>query len=138
MPPTYLKQILPELAQFVRERVPQVREWPPERLEEWLTWYTVRDFIGVVTRAGTVVAVGCARPVKPGQEKETYASEWQGDTIWIDLAAAIDRAATRDLWFLLVHRFGRREWIGYDRAKHGGRVRREPFDKFINRFFRTS
>lgn len=131
-----VKDRLPEIAAFVAARVPQVREWPPERLQQWVTWYAQRELLGVVLRAGELVAVGLARPVKPGQEAEDYAMEWQGDTIWVDCAVAIDRAATRDLWFLLVHRFGRRTWIGYDRAKHGGRVRREPFDRFIARFFR--
>ena len=136
MPPT-LKDHLAEIAAFVREHIPHVRAWPPERLEQWITWYAQRDLIGLVQRAGRIVGVGMARPVKPGQELQEYAMEWQGDTVWIDCAVATDRAATRDLWFLLVHRIGRRTWVGYQRAKHGGRIRREPFDQFLNRFFRT-
>lgn len=135
--PPCLQQKIDEICALVLARVPEVRAWPEGRLREWITWYTVRDFIGVVLRDGRVVGVGCARPIKPGQEDRDYAAEWQGNTIWIDLAVAEDRAVTRDLWFLLVHRFGRRDFVGYARAKRGGRNRREPFDRFINRFFRT-
>lgn len=133
-----LRETLPEIAALVRERVPTVLGWPAERLEEWIAWYATRDLLGLVTREGRIVGVGMARPVRPGQGERHYAMDWQGDTVWIDCAVATDRAATRDLWFLLVHRFGPRTWVGYHRAKHGGRKRREPFDRFINRFFRSA
>ena len=131
-----LRDRLPEMVALITERIPEVREWESGRLEQWLTWYAQRDMLGVVQRAGHVVGVGTARPVRPGQEAETYAMDWQGDTVWIDLAVATDRSATRDLWHLLTHRFGTRNYIGYNRAKHGDRVRRQPFAPFLARFFR--
>ena len=137
MMPETLQSKLEELSALILAQIPEVRAWPEGRLREWLTWYTVRDYLGVILRDGRVVGVGCARPILAGQEDRDYAADWQGDTIWIDLAVAEDRSATRDLWFLLVHRFGPRAFVGYTRAKRGGRNRREPFDRFINRFFRT-
>ena len=137
MMPETLQSKLEELSALILAEIPEVRAWPEGRLRQWLAWYATRDLLGIVTRDGRIVGVGCARPVKPGQEERDYAMEWQGDTVWIDLAVATDRAATRDLWFLLTHRFGPREWIGYSRAKRGGRSCRQPFDTFIARFFRT-
>lgn len=133
-----LQDHLPAIAALLRAQIPAVRAWPEKRLEQWLTWYATRELLGIVTRDGKVVAAGVARPVHAGQETETYAVDEQGDTIWIDGAVAVDRAATRALWVLLLRRLGRRAWVGYHRAKHGGRARREPFDRFLNRFFRLS
>lgn len=127
------EQRLPEIAQFVREKLPDCSKWPEGRLEEWLRWFWARGWLCVITREGAVAGIGAARPVREGQEADRYAADDAGDTAWVDIAVATDPTITRGLWEAMLCRIGRRNFLGYHRAARDDQPCVFPFDKFAER-----
>lgn len=128
------EQKLPEIAAFVRGKLPGVEEWPTGRLEDWLRWYWEHGWLCVILDAQKAVAgIGAARPIHAGQEDDRTAFDEAGDTAWVDIAIAAERKVTAGLWQTLLARIGARQWLGYHRASRNDAPCRYPFDKFQER-----
>jgi hypothetical protein len=109
-----MKRVTP----FIREHHPTWRFISDENLNDVLAWYWNRSFMAIIEDRLEVRGICLIRIMKELKDFiDPYASDKNGDFIWVELLIATDPMAIANLFKLLVFRWGKRKTILWDRGK---------------------
>lgn len=107
------------IADFVIANHEPSRNWPRQRLLEWIDWFRRDGRCAVITSHSKVVGVALARPLSVRQkETEHYAINPRAKTVYVDLVVG-SRKLMRAMLVMLRRRFPVATRIRFSRIKRG-------------------
>ena len=121
------------IADFITANHEPSRDWPRQRLLEWIDWFRRDGRCAILTKAGKLVGVALARPLSVRQkETEHYAMNVVSRTIYVDLVIG-SKSIMAAMMKILRLRFPRAIKIRFSRFKRGLTSKTYNLDQFERR-----
>lgn len=111
-----------QLANFILAHYPPYRKWDRDIFNRWLRWNLSQGFVlCVIDEKNEVAGVAVCRPImkKDWIGDEFYNFDPEGDSIYVDLAIALQPLVIQGLVFAAIQRFGMRPFVAWKRPPFG-------------------
>ena len=123
------------IIKFILAHYPPALEWDQIAFYKWIQWSLGESFlVTVLDNNDEMVGLGVAHPIMHDQGEDSLDQE--GDTVFVDLAIALNYEAFQMLGFAFIDRFGAREYVAWREAGHGFKQRTHSFARFRRNLFR--
>ena len=125
------------IAELFRRRLDHCKDWPQQRLFDWVKWVVVKDRYLVSVKGGKLVGAAVLRYVDNETECRTDYCDTGGKICYVAATVAPEPDVLKDLYTQMWDRFGKDcNLIAWVRPKHDNRIVCVPMDKARRRLIK--
>ena len=125
------------IAELFRLRLDHCKDWPQQRLLDWVKWFVVKGRYWVLVRNDKLVGAAVVRYVDSEADCRKDYCDTGGKICYVEAAVAKEKGVMREMFTDMWHKFGKDcDLIAWVRPKHNDKIICVPMDKARRRLIK--